>query len=74
METLAKANMEAIVRELAESETTTGDDDGSRYCVLCGSRAQAKTSCVGGKIVLQVGSVQHADTCLWLRARKMTHG
>lgn len=63
---------DAIVRELAESDPTTDDDDGSRYCVLCGARAQARSERdANERWVLKLPPMTHADTCLWLRARKM---
>lgn len=58
---LAEAILELvmpIVRELAESDPTQ-DDAGLTYCVHCDAQEDVGTP------------LTHADTCLWLRARKM---
>lgn len=51
--------MRALVRELAESDpTVVVSEMGDRECAHCHARGRYK-------------GVTHADTCLWLRARKM---
>lgn len=54
-----------FVRELAESDPVAETESGGYYtafCVFCHEENRFHEP------------IKHADTCLWLRARKMTHG